>query len=162
MVRRPKRSSRGTRPNRIRELRVAREWSQGDLGERIHRDQRTVSAHERGATAINAEDLQCYAEVFGVSVDEVLGRSDAPSHAPASPLARSTIPAPPGDTDDAWERQEAQYLRAEVSKALDILRDLSNALIDGRFHRVGEAPGRKTASHSGGDGGATKDQQKDA
>jgi transcriptional regulator with XRE-family HTH domain len=55
--------------DRVRQLRVERRWSQGELGEKIGVHQKQVSAYERGVNIPSTEVLIKLAEVFNVSLD---------------------------------------------------------------------------------------------
>ena len=62
--------------NNIAKLRKQRGWTQDEFGERIGVTKSAVSLYESGRRAINSETLSKMAEVFGVSVDTILGGVD--------------------------------------------------------------------------------------
>jgi transcriptional regulator with XRE-family HTH domain len=62
----------------IRRLRKARGWSQAELAERVEVSLDYVSLLERGQRAPALGVLVQIAEIFRVSVDEVLGRGQDP------------------------------------------------------------------------------------
>lgn len=61
-------------PNRVAQLRKERGLSQSELGEMLFIDQRSVSFIENGSC--NLSNLIAIADVFGVSLDYILKRSD--------------------------------------------------------------------------------------
>lgn len=65
--------------NRICELRKSRGWTQGELAEKLGVSVSAVSAYEKGKRQPNNDMLNTMADLFGVSVDVVLGRDTAPS-----------------------------------------------------------------------------------
>lgn len=61
-------------PNRVAQLRKERGLSQTELGEMLFIDQRSVSFIENGSC--NLSNLIAIAELFGVTLDYILKRSD--------------------------------------------------------------------------------------
>ena len=59
--------------NRVRELRVARELKQYDLAAELRVDQSTVARWERNVGSIPDEKKLALAELFGVSVEHLMG-----------------------------------------------------------------------------------------
>lgn len=66
---------------RIAELREARGWSQTELGRRLHGAGMTAAAHqttvcrtEKGERAVSVFEAIEMAGVFGISLDELVGR----------------------------------------------------------------------------------------
>ncbi len=69
--------------NRIRELREARHMTQIRLSIELEVTQETVSAYESGKHYPSYKTLVRLSELFGVSIDYLMGRSDVPdSRAP--------------------------------------------------------------------------------
>ncbi|WP_028609746.1 helix-turn-helix domain-containing protein [Paenibacillus harenae] len=61
----------------IKELRTKRGWSQDDLAERMGMTRANISNYERGLNKnIPSETLKKFADVFGVSSDYLLGKSE--------------------------------------------------------------------------------------
>lgn len=65
--------------DRIRELRDAKGWSQGDLAERLQPyllgekwDRFKVSKVERGERAVKADELRAWANALGCTIDDLL------------------------------------------------------------------------------------------
>lgn len=66
-------------PSRLKHLRANRKLTQEQLGEKINVTKVSVSGYENGTRSPDMETLQKIADVFEVSVDFLLGRSDDPS-----------------------------------------------------------------------------------
>lgn len=62
--------------NRIRALREARHMSQVRLSMELEVSQETVSAYESGKHFPSYKNLVRMSELFGVSIDQLMGRSD--------------------------------------------------------------------------------------
>ncbi len=56
-------------PEKLRALRKNREWSQGQLGQKIRADLQRISKYERGVMLPTMELMVRIAKVFDVSVD---------------------------------------------------------------------------------------------
>lgn len=63
---------------RIRDLREDRDWTQEDVGDRINVTQRAYSYYETGQHVIPPEVLVSLADLYHVSVDYLLERTDDP------------------------------------------------------------------------------------
>ena len=61
--------------NRIRELREAADMTQADLADRLQVSVPTVSRWESGVIRPSVGNLIQLAEIFGVTMDEVCGRT---------------------------------------------------------------------------------------
>lgn len=61
---------------RLRELREGKNISQKELGEIFNVAQNTISNWEKGSREPDASTLLKLADLFGVSVDYILGRTD--------------------------------------------------------------------------------------
>lgn len=64
--------------NRIKELRTARGWGQKDLADRLSVAYQTVGHWETGRRSPDLETLEVLCDLFGVTADYLLGRSDMP------------------------------------------------------------------------------------
>ena len=64
---------------RIRELREARGWNQKDLADRISSTRQAVGHYETGRRSPDLETLGMLCDVFGVTADYLLGRSEVPT-----------------------------------------------------------------------------------
>ena len=64
--------------NRLRELRLARGWSQWKVAVDLNLSQNSVSRYEKGAHELSYELLIRFADYYRVSVDYILGRTDRP------------------------------------------------------------------------------------
>lgn len=67
--------------NRIKELRLKNGWLQADLAERLNTKPQTVSRYEKGDRGLDVETIFKLCDIFGVTADYLLGRSDMPSPA---------------------------------------------------------------------------------
>lgn len=65
-------------PNRIRELRIARDWSQDRLGEAVGCSKMTISDLERGNVGLTVEWMRRIAAALGVTPGELLTQNDNP------------------------------------------------------------------------------------
>ena len=64
---------------KIKELRKAKGYSQTKLAQRLNISQGAVSQWETGETVPSAAQLVSIADVFGISLDELLERNAAPT-----------------------------------------------------------------------------------
>ena len=64
---------------RIRDLREDRDLSQGQVAKLLNVSQATYSRYESGVLDIPTETLLKLADYYGVTVDYILGRSQAPN-----------------------------------------------------------------------------------
>jgi len=63
---------------RVKKCRKALSISQAQLAERLGMHQQTISAYETARLEPGAFSLLCLADVFNVSIDYLLGRTDNP------------------------------------------------------------------------------------
>ena len=61
---------------RIRDLREDRDWSQKELAEQLGMSQTGYSKYETGENDVPVRVLVALAEIYGTSVDYLLGRTD--------------------------------------------------------------------------------------
>ena len=61
---------------RIRELREEKNWTQQHLAQLLFINRRTYSSYETGVRTIAPDIFIKLAEIYGVSVDYILGRTD--------------------------------------------------------------------------------------
>lgn len=64
--------------NRIEALRKKQGWRQADLAERLHVKPQSVSHYEKGDRGLDVETIHKICDLFGVSADYLLCRSDLP------------------------------------------------------------------------------------
>lgn len=62
--------------NRIKELRIEKGLLQSDIAKYINKSERIVGFYEKGQRDPSTETLLMLSELFGVSVDYILGKSD--------------------------------------------------------------------------------------
>lgn len=63
--------------NRIRELRLENGWRQEDLALRLNTKYQSVGRYERGDRDIGIDTICALCDIFGVTADYLLGRSDS-------------------------------------------------------------------------------------
>jgi transcriptional regulator with XRE-family HTH domain len=61
---------------RLRELREENKWSQQELADKIGLSQSAITDWERGARSPNLAKTEKLADIFGVTVDYLLGRAN--------------------------------------------------------------------------------------
>ena len=64
------------RYKRIRDLREDHDWTQAQVGEKINEPQRTYAYYETGQRMVPPHVLSALADLYGVSVDYILERTD--------------------------------------------------------------------------------------
>lgn len=67
--------------NRIKELRLKNGWLQSDLAEKLHVNRQTIGNYETETRGLDVETIFKLCDIFGVTADYLLGRSDMPSPA---------------------------------------------------------------------------------
>jgi transcriptional regulator with XRE-family HTH domain len=65
--------------DRIRELREERDWSQREFAKRVGINYSVVNRIELGKRSVEDHELAKIADVFGVTTDYLLGRTDNPN-----------------------------------------------------------------------------------
>lgn len=73
---------------RIRSLREDHDWTQQQVADLLRINRRTYSAYENGVNSIVPELLAEIAELYGTSVDYLLGRTDLAEPYPPAGKAR--------------------------------------------------------------------------
>jgi transcriptional regulator with XRE-family HTH domain len=61
---------------RLRELRIAKGYTQQDIADKIHVNKQTISQYERGVRQPQIEVLEQLADVFNVDMNYLLGKED--------------------------------------------------------------------------------------
>lgn len=64
--------------NRVKDLRIERGWTQGELARQLSTNQQTVSRYEAEDRGLAVETIKKLCEIFGVTSDYLIGRSDLP------------------------------------------------------------------------------------
>lgn len=64
--------------NRIRDLRIASNWKQDELGERLNVGKGAISRYEREERQLDPATICALCDLFGCSADYLLCRSDTP------------------------------------------------------------------------------------
>ena len=97
---------------RIRALRKEHGYSQEQMARKLHLTQGAISQWENGLTVPAADQLITLADVFGITVDELLGREQ---HETPPPPARDDVAALMADLspdEQAQVRQYAEFLKS--------------------------------------------------
>jgi transcriptional regulator with XRE-family HTH domain len=83
----------------LRELRRAQGMTQEDLAQRMGKERSAISKYEAGVCDLSSRVLQAYAEIFQVSLEELLGMTPRtqpdPAPLPPPPSARAALHALP-------------------------------------------------------------------
>ena len=106
--------------NRIKELRKRLGLSQDSLADILHVHQTAISQWERGLTSPDIDNLQHMSELFSVSVDYLLGRTDFIAADPVE--TKENQPAAKGDElDDNLINLLVDLSPSEVQRVLDFV-----------------------------------------
>ena len=62
--------------NRIKELRKERGWNQKQLGEMLNVKRAAISKYETGCVPLTDSTISTLCDIFGVSADYIMGRSE--------------------------------------------------------------------------------------
>lgn len=62
--------------DRIRNLREDNDWTQQQIADMLYINRRTYAAYENGINSMTPETLCKIADIYGTSVDYLLGRTD--------------------------------------------------------------------------------------
>ena len=98
--------------DRIRALRKEHGYSQEQMARKLHLTQGAISQWENGLTVPAADQLMALADVFGITVDELLGREQQET---PPPQARDDVAALMADLtpdEQAQVRQYAEFLKS--------------------------------------------------
>ena len=98
--------------DRIRALRKEHGFSQEQMARKLHLTQGAISQWENGLTVPAADQLMALADVFGITVDELLGREQQET---PPPPARDDVAALMADLtpdEQAQVRQYAEFLKS--------------------------------------------------
>ncbi len=108
--------------NRLAELRRTRGLSQEDLAERLGVSRQAVSKWERAESSPDTDNLIALAQLYGVSLDELLGLQLPPSALPeaSAPEAPADEAAPiPDDVPDDDPLPEGSYYEHVARQAAE-------------------------------------------
>jgi len=70
--------------SKIINLREARNWTQVQLGKKLHLDKSTMNKIENGTRKVSTNELEKLADIFNVSTDYLLGRENKEYDLPES------------------------------------------------------------------------------
>lgn len=65
--------------NKIKELRLSRDWTQAELGKMLNCSDVTVGRYESGKRDLDTATICALCDIFGCSADYLLGRAALPS-----------------------------------------------------------------------------------
>lgn len=112
--------------NRIRLLREKAGMKQSELGKLLNVKDAAISKYETGKVPLTADTLTSLSEIFNVSVDYILGLSDASEDTPIfAPLADN-----PSKSLRYWIEKNGMD-RKELAKVLGIKEELAKEYLDG-------------------------------
>ncbi len=97
--------------NKIRDLRKSKGWTQEELGEKLGINKVTVSGYESEKRQPTPDMLIRLADLFGVSVDVILGRGDEKKE----PVGKPIDPDDPRFTPVVVVKQPLPDLSAEIA-----------------------------------------------
>ena len=95
---------------RLKELREQRRFTQEGLAMKLSASQSTISAYEIGERSPDLEMLIAIANVFGVSIDYLVGRSEA-----KHPFKQSDLS--PDELEFLYKYKQANMINREKIKA---------------------------------------------
>lgn len=78
---------------RVKYFRKEKRYSQEQLARKLHVSQSAVSQWEKGITKPPADQLPALADIFGISVDELIGRDTQPVKKQTAVVDQSLIDA---------------------------------------------------------------------
>lgn len=81
----------GAIAERIKQLRLQHNWTQGELADRSELERKSIIRYENGQNIPGGKALTALARVFGVTTDYLLGLSNDPQPIPASESALSAL-----------------------------------------------------------------------
>lgn len=101
--------------NRIRELREGRRWTQAQLGKKIGAARNTISGYETGDRQLTPALICALCDLFGCTVDYLLGRSLSPL--PAVNDAQARLLAAYDAADPTVRESIDHLLKLDVPKS---------------------------------------------
>jgi transcriptional regulator with XRE-family HTH domain len=98
--------------DRIRALRKEHGYSQEQMARKLHLTQGAISQWENGLTVPAADQLMALADVFGITVDELLGREQQETPPPPARDDVAALMADLSPEEQAQVRQYAEFLKS--------------------------------------------------
>jgi transcriptional regulator with XRE-family HTH domain len=98
--------------DRIRALRKEHGYSQEQMARKLHLTQGAISQWENGLTVPAADQLMILADVFGITVDELLGREQQEIPPPPARDDVAALMADLSPEEQAQVRQYAEFLKS--------------------------------------------------
>ena len=99
--------------DRIRALRKEHGYSQEQMARKLHLTQGAISQWENGLTVPAADQLMALADVFGITVDELLGREQQETPQPPARDDVAALMADLSPEEQAQVRQYAEFLKSQ-------------------------------------------------
>ena len=97
---------------RIRALRKEHGYSQEQMARKLHLTQGAISQWENGLTVPAADQLIALADVFGITVDDLLGREQQETPPPPARDDVAALMADLSPEEQARVRQYAEFLKS--------------------------------------------------
>ena len=97
---------------RIRALRKEHGYSQEQMARKLHLTQGAISQWENGLTVPAADQLIALADVFGITVDDLLGREQQEIPPPPARDDVAALMADLSPEEQAQVRQYAEFLKS--------------------------------------------------
>ena len=98
--------------DRIRALRKEHGYSQEQMARKLHLTQGAISQWENGLTVPAADQLIALADVFGITVDDLLGREQQETPPPPARDDVAALMAELTPDEQAQVRQYAEFLKS--------------------------------------------------
>lgn len=98
--------------DRIRALRKEHGYSQEQMARKLHLTQGAISQWENGLTVPAADQLIALADVFGITVDDLLGREQQETPPPPARDDVAALMADLSPEEQAQVRQYAEFLKS--------------------------------------------------
>ena len=98
--------------DRIRALRKEHGYSQEQMARKLHLTQGAISQWENGLTVPAADQLIALADVFGITVDDLLGREQQETTPPPARDDVAALMADLSPEEQAQVRQYAEFLKS--------------------------------------------------
>lgn len=112
-------------PERLKLLREKAGWTQEELAEKIKVSDATINRYEKGTRRPDMDILELFADIFGVSVDYLLGRTTyqqpSPTRSVVCESSSTTIAA--HRTDNIFDRDDVpEEARKSVEEFIEFVK----------------------------------------
>ena len=106
--------------NRIKALREERGWKQDDLGKKLNVKRAAVSKYENGRIPLTDETIKMLCDIFDVSADYIIGKSEKRKPENEQPLSKKML-----DLIDSYSDLNEEELN-KVIEYVDFLKTKRN------------------------------------